>query len=130
MASTRFLFPTSMLLLSLLVIASANDYGSSAPKPNYEKPTVPEGYAPKPNYEAPKPQDKPAQPTAPEGYAPKPNYETPKPEVKPALPTKPYYEKPILEGKDVLLPTIIGIQGLVLCKSGSKYFPLKGNLYV
>ena len=98
MASTRFLFPTSMLLLSLLVIASANDYGS---------------YAPKPNYETPKPQDKPAQPTAPEGYAPKPNYEKPNP-----------------EGKDVLLPTIIGIQGLVLCKSGSKYFPLKGNLYV
>uniref|UniRef100_A0A7N2N4Q1 Proline-rich protein 3 n=1 Tax=Quercus lobata TaxID=97700 RepID=A0A7N2N4Q1_QUELO len=41
--------------------------------------------------------------------------------------TSTHYEKPNLpEGKDELLPTIFGIQGLVLCKSGSQYFPLKG----
>nr|POF23123.1 hypothetical protein CFP56_77193 [Quercus suber] len=82
-----------MLLLSLVVIASANDYGN----------------------------------------APKPDYNTPKPEgnYNPDLPKIPDYEKPNLpEGKDELLPTIFGIQGLVLCKSGSQYFPLEGNLYV
>ncbi|XP_075640535.1 protein SEED AND ROOT HAIR PROTECTIVE PROTEIN-like [Castanea sativa] len=90
MASTRFLFATSMLILSFLVIASANDYGS----------------------------------------APKPDYNTPKPEYKP-IPTKPnpkipYYQTPKQEGKDEILPTIIGIQGHVLCKAGSNYFALKG----
>ena len=43
----------------------------------------------------------------------------------------PDYEKQNLpEGKDELLLTIFVIQGLVLCKSGSQYFPLEGNLYV
>ena len=109
MASTRFLFAASMLLFSLLVIASANDYGN----------------APKLDYNTLKPEYKPT-PT-------KPDYNTPKPEenYNPDLPKIPDYEKPNLpEGKDELLPTIFGIEGLVLCKSGSRYFPLKGNLYV
>nr|POF11823.1 proline-rich protein 3 [Quercus suber] len=93
-----------MLLSSLVVIASANDYGN----------------APKPDYNTPKPEYKPT-PT-------KPDYNTPKPEgnYNPDLPKIPDYEKPNLpEGKDELLPTIFGIQGLVLCKSGSQYFPLE-----
>ncbi|XP_065618377.1 protein PELPK2-like [Quercus suber] len=105
MASTRFLFAAFMLLSSLVVIASANDYGN----------------APKPDYNTPKPEYKPT-PT-------KPDYNTPKPEgnYNPDLPKIPDYEKPNLpEGKDELLPTIFGIQGLVLCKSGSQYFPLEG----
>jgi hypothetical protein len=81
MASTSFLLVTLVLLLSLIVIASANDYG----------------YAPKPDYE-----------------------EKPKPET-------PDFEKSNPAEEDNLLPTIIGIQGTVLCKLGSKIFPLKGT---
>ncbi|KAG2697522.1 hypothetical protein I3760_07G110300 [Carya illinoinensis] len=44
----------------------------------------------------------------------------------PSLPTKPDYEKEDSKGKDELLTKVIGIQGLVLCKLGSKYVPLKG----
>ena len=110
MAPTSFLFAAYMLLLSLVVIASVNDYGN----------------APKPDHNTPKPEYKPT-PT-------KPDYNTPKPEgnYNSDLRAKiPDYEKQnLLEGKDELLPTIFVIQGLVLCKSGSQYFPLKGNLYV
>ncbi|KAG7970919.1 hypothetical protein I3843_07G109900, partial [Carya illinoinensis] len=80
MALTRFFMSsTSILLLSLLVIASATDYG----------------YAPKPDYGQPKPQDHKPLPTE------QLDYGKPKPQV-------------------------ICIQGLVLCKLGSKYVPLKG----
>ena len=110
MASTSFLFAAFMLLLSLVVIASVNDYGN----------------APKPDHNTPKPKYKPT-PT-------KPDYNTPKPEgnYNSDLRAKiPDYEKQNLpEGKDELLPTIFVIQGFVLCKSGSQYFPLKDNLYV
>ncbi|XP_059664312.1 protein SEED AND ROOT HAIR PROTECTIVE PROTEIN-like [Cornus florida] len=41
------------------------------------------------------------------GYAPKPKLDNPKPE-------------------DKLLPTIIGIQGMIYCKSGPKLIPLQG----
>ena len=84
MAFTPFLIPSTLLLfLSLLVIASASDYGY-APKPDYGKPKT-EG------------NDKP-------------------------FPSKPeYHEKPEL---------IVGIEGVVLCKSGSKYVPIQGNLYI
>ncbi|KAK9983738.1 hypothetical protein SO802_033263 [Lithocarpus litseifolius] len=120
MASTRFLFAISMLLLSLLVIASANDYGS-APKPDYNTPK-PE-YKPtptKPDYNTPTPEYKPT--------LTKPDYEKTKPEgnYKSYLPKIPYYQTPKQEGKDKILPTIIGIQGLILCKAGSKYFALIG----
>lgn len=81
MALTRFLFATSMLLLTFLVIASASDYGS-APKPKVDDHDTPK----LPKVEKPKPQE--------------------------------VYAKQ--------LPHIIGIQGLVLCKSGLKSFPIKG----
>lgn len=85
-----------LLLMSLIVIASANDYGYT-PKPDYHE-------------EKPKPQEKPL-PTKPE-----------------SLPGKPDFENSHPAGVDELLPTIIGIQGTVLCKLGSKYFALQGIL--
>lgn len=147
MTPKSVLSSTFVLLLSLLVIASATDYGY-APKPDYGKPK-PEGKplpTDQPHYEKPKSEgnDKPI-PT-------EPNYEKPESEGndKP-LPQKTEYKKPESEGQDQPLPTkpdyekpnlerildngsipsgLIGIQGVVLCKSGSKYIPLKGNLYV
>ncbi|KAE8009434.1 hypothetical protein FH972_005871 [Carpinus fangiana] len=90
MASTGFLLVmTPLLLMSLIVIASANDYGYT-PKPDYHE-------------EKPKPQEKP-------------------------LPTKPDFENSHPAGVDELLPTIISIQGTVLCKLGSKYFALQGAI--
>ncbi|GLT53487.1 hypothetical protein SLA2020_267550 [Shorea laevis] len=106
MASTGFLLVTPLLLLSLIVIASANDYG----------------YAPKPDYhEKPKPENKHL-PT-------KPDYGKPTPEgnYKP-LPQTPDFENSNPAGEDTLLPTIIGIQGTVLCKLASKYFALQGAI--
>ncbi|KAJ1402388.1 Pollen protein Ole e I like [Sesbania bispinosa] len=89
MAFLRSIFMTSMLLLALLVIASATEYG----------------------------------------YGPAPKLEEPKPvtEYKPH-PTKPDYKVPKPKGKDEqqLLPTVISVQGVVLCKSGSNYFPIQG----
>lgn len=41
---------------------------------------------------------------------------------------KPEYEKPELE-KENLLSTIVGIQGLVYCKSGPKVIPLEGIIF-
>jgi hypothetical protein len=38
-------------------------------------------------------------------------------------------EKKISVGEENLLSAIIGIQGLVYCKSGSKLIPLEGNLF-
>ncbi|KAF5455298.1 hypothetical protein F2P56_024893 [Juglans regia] len=140
-----FLSSTLILLLSLLVIASASDYGY-APKPDYGKPK-PE-YKPlpteQPDYKKPNSEgnDKPI-PTKPNYEKPesegndkplptKPEYEKPEPEGQDQpLPTKPdHYEKPNLEGiLNGLLPSgLIGIQGLVLCKSGSNYIPLKGAM--
>lgn len=58
-----------------------------------------------------------------------PKIEKPKPvrDYKPHL-TKPDYGIPKPKGKDELqLPTLISVQGMVLCKSGSNYFPIKGN---
>ncbi|KAB1203424.1 Proline-rich protein 3 [Morella rubra] len=73
------------------------------------------------------------------GYAPKPDYGKPKTERNDTpFPSKPeYHEKPKLKGDDTHLPPkpdyqkpnpelIVGIQGVVLCKSGSKYVPIKG----
>ncbi|CAL9023976.1 unnamed protein product [Prunus brigantina] len=101
MALTRFLFATSMLLLTFLVIASASDYGS-APKPKVD------------DHDTPKPpkvddHDTPKLPKV-DGYPKLPKVEKPKPQE--------VYAKQ--------LPHIIGIQGLVLCKSGLKSFPIKG----
>ncbi|KAJ7973004.1 Pollen Ole e 1 allergen/extensin [Quillaja saponaria] len=73
----------AVLLLAMLVIASATDYGYNGPKPEAI--------------------DNKLLPTS--------------------LPNK-YVS--VIQGKDKLLPTTVGIQGLVLCKSGPKYFPLEG----
>lgn len=101
MALTRFLFATFMLLLTFLVIASASDYGS-APKPKVD------------DHDTPKPtkvddHDTPKLPKV-DGYPKLPKVEKPKPQE--------VYAKQ--------LPHVIGIQGLVLCKSGLKSFPIKG----
>ncbi|KAL6214912.1 hypothetical protein ACLB2K_014344 [Fragaria x ananassa] len=44
-----------------------------------------------------------------------------------AASAKPEYEKPKLE-KENLLSTVMGIQGLVYCKSGPKVTPLEGSV--
>lgn len=133
MALTRFFMSsTSILLLSLLVIASATDY-EYAPKPDYGQPK-PQDHKPlpteQPDYGKPKPQGNDKHSTLPT----KPDYDDQKPKPNqgndklPSLPTKPDYEKEDSKGKDELLTKVIGIQGLVLCKLGSKYVPLKGNM--
>ncbi|KAK7277777.1 hypothetical protein RJT34_22794 [Clitoria ternatea] len=111
------------------------------PKPdtdNYKpQPTKPDFEVPKPETDSYKPQ-----PTKPDYYVPKPEkdnykpeptkpeYEVPIPEkdnYKPK-PTKPEYEVPKPKGNEYeqLLPTSIAVQGVVLCKSGSKYTPIQG----
>lgn len=63
------------------------------------------------------------------GYGPTPKIEKSKPvrDYKLHL-TKPDYDVSKPEGNDELqLPTIISVQGMVLCKSGSNYFPIQGN---
>ncbi|CAJ1969795.1 unnamed protein product [Sphenostylis stenocarpa] len=104
------------------------DYKVDAPqltKPDYSD----NGYASAPKVEIPKPTtvykvDAP-QPTKPDysdnGYGPAPKVEIPKPKtdykVDTPQPTKPdYYE----------VPATIGVQGVVLCKSGSNYTPIQG----
>ncbi|GLT53489.1 hypothetical protein SLA2020_267560 [Shorea laevis] len=59
MASTGFLLVTPLLLLSLIVIASANDY-VYAPKPDYQEKPKPENrHLPtKPDYGKPTPEAK------------------------------------------------------------------------
>lgn len=97
MAPLHSFSATAMLLIALLAIASATDYGYYGPA------------------------------------APATKIEKPKPETdyKPQYPTKPdHYEVPKPKGKDheLQLPKVIGVQGVVLCKSGSNYFPIQGNL--
>ncbi|XP_022728386.1 proline-rich protein 1-like [Durio zibethinus] len=89
MAITRLLFATSLLLCSLLVIASANDYSYDSSK------NQPYDYVRKPQGE-----EKPDQ----QGTE-LPDIYPPKPEVLP-----------------------VGVEGLVLCKSGPKYYPIQGAL--
>ncbi|KAJ7973003.1 Pollen Ole e 1 allergen/extensin [Quillaja saponaria] len=140
MAFIQSFFATTVLLFSLLVIASANDYGYYSPKPDNEKPK-PEGndklpVPTKPDYEKEiKPNLVPTKPEYEKEIKPspvptKPDYEK---EIKPSpVPTKPDYEKEIKpkseEKAELLSTSIISIQGLVLCKSPSKYFPLQGAL--
>ncbi|XP_060667610.1 protein SEED AND ROOT HAIR PROTECTIVE PROTEIN [Ziziphus jujuba] len=107
MASSS-LYICTVLLLSLLVISSATDYGYTyTPTPQTK---------PEENYKTlPKPEEK-------DKFSP---YKKPGDDSE----TKPYYgQEPNPEGKEKLvdLPNIFDVQGLVLCKKGSKYFPLKG----
>lgn len=101
-----------MLLLSLLVIASATDYGYTYTPTPQAKPEDKRNVLPnKPDHEE---KDK---------FSP---YKKPGDDIE----TKPYYgQEPKPEGKEKLvdLPNIFEVQGLVLCKSGTKYFPLEGE---
>ncbi|KAK7269658.1 hypothetical protein RIF29_22392 [Crotalaria pallida] len=119
---------------------SKTDYNLHPTTPNYE---VPKPKIPHPsisNYEVPKPKtDYTSHPTVPKYEVPKPkadytshstksNYEVPAPTPKTnykTQPTKSDYEVPKPNGKDEL-SSIIAIQGVVLCKSGSSYFPIQG----
>ncbi|KAK7392288.1 hypothetical protein VNO78_20722 [Psophocarpus tetragonolobus] len=95
MAFLRSTFATTMLLLALLVIASATDYGYDQ-SPKFENPESKTDYN--------------------KVYKPHPR------------PTKPDYAMSKPKGKDELklVPTIISVQGVVFCKSGSNYFPIQG----
>jgi len=155
MALTHFFCAASILLLSLLVIASAADYGyepkpdtvkpetsyvpAPKPKPTYDTPNSGHdqpkasypgyGYGPKSDLPKPKPDFK---------YNPKPNVDLPKVTV-PKIPNHGYHYIPmphhlpkpkLSHGKpgyepESLLP--ICVEGLILCKSGSNYIPVEGS---
>ncbi|KAG6787089.1 hypothetical protein POTOM_008717 [Populus tomentosa] len=105
MALTRVFFAASILLLSSSVITSANDYSYDS-----KTDTVKPGYHPKSdaNYDnTPKPDLPKSTLTIPKSDNEKSNY-----------------------GYDSIpeAPLPIGIEGLVLCKSGSTYIPIKGAL--
>ncbi|KAL2323672.1 hypothetical protein Fmac_028051 [Flemingia macrophylla] len=114
-----------MLLLAFFVIASATDYGYG-PTPKFEYNTDYKPQPTKPAYPVPEPKtntDYKPQPT-------KPDYAVPQPKTgdKPK-PTKPYYAAPEPKKDELqLLDTIIGVQGVVLCKSGLNYYPIQGAL--
>ncbi|XP_057428066.1 proline-rich protein 3-like [Lotus japonicus] len=98
------------------------------PAPKLEKPK-PETYyklphPAKPDYEIPKPKGEGEKPQLPAPKLEKPKFKT----GYKAYPTKPDYEapKPKGESEKQFLPTVIGVQGIVLCKSGSNYFPIQG----
>ncbi|KAM5564097.1 proline-rich protein 3 [Rosa sericea] len=111
MALTRFLLPTCLVLLSLLLInVSATDYGYGPKPPQVEQPKPPQVQKPKPpQVEKPTP---PQVSTNDYGYGPKP----------------PQVEKPKLDQLygELLPHNLFGIQGLVLCNSGLKAFPIQG----
>ncbi|KAL5862955.1 hypothetical protein ACOSQ3_000469 [Xanthoceras sorbifolium] len=148
MALSRLFFSTPLLLFSLLILASASDYCyssttesyASGPKPELDNSKLKDqGYSPKSsedqqNYGS-KPDTKQSKPQDSNNDS-KPNYKPqPKeddnstPDYKPQ-PAKPGYDsKPTVQGpksdeKENLLPTCI--EGLVFCKSGYKYIPIKG----
>lgn len=45
-------------------------------------------------------------------------------------PDNPDLKKPFLDGKGKLLSSIVGIQGIVYCKSGPNLIPLKGIISI
>lgn len=94
-----------MVFFSLLIVsASATDYGYGPKPPQVEEPKPPQVEKPKP------PQvEKPKQPQV----------------EKPKLPE---VEKPKLDQLygEQLPHNVFGIQGLVLCNSGPKAFPIQG----
>jgi hypothetical protein len=97
------------------------------PTPKYEKLKSKVVYNPnttKPDYELSRPKTN-------YGYPPTPNIEKSKPKIDYKLhPTKLDNEvsKP-KESNKVQQPTTIGVQGVILCKSGSNYYPIQGNFY-
>ncbi|KAL7226872.1 hypothetical protein ACSBR1_021860 [Camellia fascicularis] len=124
MALTSFFsLSISMLLLSLVVMASASGNGY-VQKPVLEKPNT-VSYSPKPELQKPKIgytlKSKLEKPNT-IGYSPKPELEKPKS----GYTSKPELEKPKKKGEK--LPSITGIQGLIYCKSGPKLVPIEGAL--
>ncbi|PON66323.1 hypothetical protein TorRG33x02_268360 [Trema orientale] len=114
------------------------NYEQPKPEDQKEKPIPTKPNHEQPSYEQPKQEEK--KNTLPT----KPIYEQPKPETENILPTKPKYEQVKPEGEEKLvpvksnyqgqvpkedksiLPSTIAVQGLVLCKSGLRYFPIQG----
>ncbi|MBA0730311.1 hypothetical protein Golax_025607 [Gossypium laxum] len=180
MALSRLSLAFSLLVLSLLVIASAGDYADASAKygfdgipadspqakpdeaeklhygtkPDYYKPQAvyndkseenekPAGYYAKPYVVKPKPEgeEKPHYKPKPEEekhyYGSKPdNYKQTKPSEKPEYERKPYVVKPEPKGEEKSYDGTkpeemnnrlsIAVQGLVLCNTGSKYYPIQG----
>ncbi|MBA0704277.1 hypothetical protein Golax_016547 [Gossypium laxum] len=180
MALPRLSLPFSLLLLSLLVIASAGDYSDASSKYGFDgipadspraKPdeaeiphygTKPDYYKPQPTYKdksegnekpagyyttpyviKPKPEgeEKPNHKPKPEEekhyYGSKPdNYKQTKEGEKPEYERKPYVVKPEPKGEEKSYDGTkpeemnnrisIAVQGLVLCNTGSKYYPIQG----
>ncbi|KAL4367154.1 hypothetical protein GQ457_05G001970 [Hibiscus cannabinus] len=144
MAIARPFLATSLLLCSLLVIASAIDYGaydSSKTQPvSMPEETVNPGFSATPVNQPQHETEKP-------GYRTEPvNRPEPEKEEKPGRGTenKLYQQQPVENqkaefengayAKPDLYPTTtpevlpIGVEGLVLCKSGPKYYPIQGAL--
>jgi hypothetical protein len=64
------------------------------------------------------------------GYPPTPKNEKSKPKTDYKLyPTKLDNEVPKPKESNKVQPTTIGVQGVILCKSGSNYYPIQGNFY-
>ncbi|KAE8671284.1 putative Integrase-type DNA-binding superfamily protein [Hibiscus syriacus] len=148
MAIAYSLLAASLLLCSLLVTASANDYAAYGTKPNSYKPqpedeekampkeTEKPGYSTEPVYQKqPEKEEKPDRGTENDLYQQQP-VENQKPEFEnEAKSDYPNINKPQPEAykKPDLYPTTpevlpIGVEGLVLCKSGPKYYPIQGAL--
>ncbi|TXG63365.1 hypothetical protein EZV62_010359 [Acer yangbiense] len=103
MALSRLFLTTSLLLFSLLVLASASDYSyGSVPKPDTKESKPQDNY----NNDSKPQQPKEDRYSTPDNYKPQPG--------------KPGYD----EKKKLVLPTCV--EGLVFCKSSSKYIPIKG----
>lgn len=97
-------FTNTLFVCSLLFLSlTITTYASS---PSY-------GYGPKPTYASPPPKPTYATPPPSYGYGPKPNAE----ETRPKPQEREHF-------------TTIGVQGLVYCRSGSKFGPLEGNLTI
>lgn len=150
MALTRLFFATSLLLLLSQTIVSAVDYGYG-PNPEQEdnnpkhlhqfepkdytdrvpKPIDPDQFKPKDYTDrVPKP-DLNGNPEPDQGYLPKPQPDGYIPDPKSALDKlpKPKLDKPeyVVPKQGLEKPLPICIEGLVLCKRGSKFTPIKGK---
>ncbi|KAJ4849113.1 hypothetical protein Tsubulata_027771, partial [Turnera subulata] len=100
----------------------------NSPKPKIEDIVKPKNVnSPTSNPKEPKPEYEHG--NEPNEHAPKPELEKPMNELPDPKSTEPGYEygpKQILEKPRLNTPLSTGIEGLVLCKSGSKYSPLEG----
>lgn len=104
MAFTHSLLACFLVSFSLTISAYpiSPSYGYGAPKPTNPSPSPSYGYGPKHTSAGPPPSY---------GYGPKPNSE----EMMPRPQEQEHYNT-------------IGVQGLVYCRSGSKFGPLEGKM--